>query len=84
MNKYTGGRKIYEEIVVTKSVNLTPASLEHSKKNFIFFLPNSCSICTKKQNRHFIVPRDDFTLLEVVHLAKLYWKGCGGVRELWS
>lgn len=48
----------------------------------IFFpLPNSCSICKKKQNRHFIVPRNDFTLLEVTHghLAMLIWKGWGGV-----
>ena len=51
---------------------------------FVFLLPNSCSICTKKQNRHFIVPRDDFTLLEVMHLATSHWKGCGGARELWG
>lgn len=25
----------------------------------------SCSICTKKQNRHFIVPKSQFTLLQV-------------------
>ena len=52
-----------------------------SKTVFFCLLPNSCSICTKKQNRHFIVPRDDFTLLEVMHLAMLHWKGCGGMRE---
>lgn len=29
------------------------------------FVVSSCSICTKKQNHHFIVPKSNFTLLQV-------------------
>lgn len=43
----------------------------------LFLLPHSCSICKKKQNSHFIVPKDDFTLLEVIITIKL-WVGTGG------
>ncbi|TRY94462.1 hypothetical protein DNTS_011380 [Danionella cerebrum] len=30
----------------------------------VFILWHSCSICTKKQNHHFIVPKSQFTLLQ--------------------
>ncbi|KAI2664487.1 Centromere protein V [Labeo rohita] len=40
----------------------------------------NCSICTKKQNRHFIVPKSQFTLLQVFDLKHLHriWLSSGG------
>ena len=36
--------------------------------NNFFLFTNSCSICNKKQNRHFIVPHSKFKLLQVSKL----------------
>ena len=35
------------------------------RKDFSFVLLASCTICTKKQNRHFVVPKDRLKILQV-------------------
>ncbi len=58
-----------------KAYNIPCMSINHWWVNVVspqqFFPPDSCSICKKKQNKHFIVPKDDFTLLEVTTRSSL-------------
>ncbi len=70
---------LYPDIVTSLlGKHLIESRIYFSKRNFMLIFYCSCSICTKKQNHHFIVPKSKFRLIQgqvksmIIFLEKLF------------